>query len=443
MNWPVLRLVLFFCTALPVQRWVTGAGLLLIAGGLWLMQHAPSRAFTLILLGVALILLVTVLMPLAWLFRLLSTPLAHRFLPRFRLRMLVAAGALMTAPVAIAALFVLATGISEPLPQVVVKPLAVVSALFWLVFFAPASLWAALFYALMVVVVARLPEGAARLLELAAQPLPLGMALLAGWAAFAWWYLRAVRVGPFRTPYPLRMLDGFERRHAGNLPEPVSRATATTVHLLWRARPTRRGLLTMIAFFAILTALLASMVSAAYVPIVIIVMLFAQAGAYRFGLDVASRARTLWLRAAFTRAALYRVAETELWLTALSFIFGPLAAVMAAVWLLAAGPGPVMFALWLYGTGLALLAMYLGLGRIRGFRPFDVVAGVAAVASLGTVAGLVFAGISDPEPLLLMAAGQLMLAVVCRYVGVHRWEHVDFAGLRPVRLSPGMFADLK
>ncbi len=453
-NWPIPRLALLFCTALPLQRWVIGAGVLLIgvgvsliAGGALMLPVAPPPAVAVfpISLGAMLILLVTVVIPLGWLFRELSLPLPHRFLPRFRRRMLTAAAMLIAAPVAVAAVVVIATSMPAPPPALVVYPLAVLSALFWLVFFAPASLWAAPLFLVAILVGPRLPESVLEsvsevgVIESALQPLPLGAALLVGWVVFSAWYLRAVRVGPFRPPYFFRALVGFEeRQQSGTLGGPVSRLTATTVQLLWRARPNRQQVLALIATFVIIMGLVVMYLPRAQVAILLSAMLGAQAGAFGLGRSVASRARTLWLRTGWSRAQLYRTAEVELWLSALPFMFGPLAIVMLGLWLSAGIPWSVLTALWLCGAGTAVLAMYLGLIHTRGFRPFDVVMAAGGIGCVAAIAWLLLTGLRGPTfgpgPLLRIFAILTVLAAICRLMGRWRWANVDFARLRQVRL---------
>jgi hypothetical protein len=440
---PVARIWLIFCAALPVQRWVLGASALLIVAGLLTMPVAPRGVgAVLILLGIG-IAPVAMIFALGPLFRALSVPVQHRFLPRFRERMLIALLTLLTAPVLVTVLFITATGMPVALAQIIVYPLAILSAMVWVVLFAPASLWGGIALVVAAMALPRLPEPALANIESLLAPLPVGLMLVAAWLVFARWYLHVPRIGPFAVPSPFRGLAAFDRRMAEeNDRVPVSQAAATTMHLMWRTRPTGIQLLVLIATFVLIVAVLGATRLHDRLAMVVVAILFAEAGAYRLGFEVASRARTLWLRAAYSRIELFRTAEIELWMTVLAFVFVPLIVVLAALLYVTHLPGSVILALWSCAAGTAVLAIYLGLIHTRGFQPFDVVAGTLGILSIAAVAWQVLTGSFDTRLLYPVAGGQFALAGICRAIGRHRWDSVDFSGLRPARIRRTAFTDL-
>ena len=439
----ILRLCPTFCTALPVQRYGICIGAVCAAVGIAfaIVSLLPSataflstmaRPLSVMAGSLGLTLLATsALVPAGWTFRKLSQLRAHRFAPRFRVKMLAALVAVAAAPSLLAgALVALAPGDVPILPALFYPALAT-STTIWCLFFLPASILVAIVVSFAWTLLRLANPGLVDAIDDAA-PSVGTIVLIAAWTAFGVWYLRAPRIGPFRSRALIRLLriDAADAR----LPEFLSATTAIHTYL-WRrlqpyassswphvvARGALGGLLLAVIYAAVHDAWTLSMLYATSTIAAALVVLTA-------GRRAARDARRLWLKAAMSRAELFASVEAGL------LRFCAIWTLMVAIAITVAGAvhDRALAPLASLGAALASTAMlggYLGLAMPRLVGSFNVA--LVAAYAVSIVCATFLVGRGAAAAFWTLIGAQAAAALLCRALARRRWAEIDWLETKP------------
>lgn len=431
----VARIWWTFFTALPLQRWLAGGGLVLV--GLLATAGVVLREalFGVVFSSLAFFILVVfpTLFASAAVFRALSAPRLNRFLPHFRGRMLAAILVLETTGLVLFALLLAALawfgGRATPL-EPLIYAFAFGTATFMLMFLVFGDwryiwLWVGTVVAFTV-----LGRSAPR--ALAAIPASAwAVAALAAWVAFGIWYLRARRIKPLAL-LPQPQSRSWSGRGLG---ETTTREQALGVlvrgQLPWSRSRLFAGILNAAAF-AVLVAIFAAPSSGvfpftSYVwPLVTMVVLWGKTTA------IVRRSRLLWLRIPGARDVVRREVERTL----LRNVAG------AGLVLLGAA---ALYSSPLFGAppseALAGLALAVCAGLFGTYAAFAALPGnLAQLAAFAVLMVAQFGMLARASPALpdvvIVTALELIAALAFRALAVARWRRVDWLQLR---LLPNMF----
>lgn len=430
----VARLWVVYFTAFPVQRYVAGCGAALLLLGIAGLAFFPRGALLALMLGIT-FLLFPVLLPAGWVFRVLSAPRRHRLLPRFRIRMLVSIFFVLALPVLLA-LMLLASGAPLPAGPVLVYPVLMLSAYFWMFFFVPASFWGVLLFVLALLVASRMPEPQLAGFMEGIGPAVGAAVLVAGWTAFVVWYLRAARIGPFRVP--LQALQQFGLRLQLDLRERVPVHDAITVYVWNRTRPDARQwfwmMVTVVALGGVITFLVRTASDLMWPTVVLLVVLLTS---FAVGKAAAHRARLLWLKAPLSRTEIYSTIEQGLWRMYVPTMLGMVLVFLAFIGMFQRVSVPLLVALFPFAAAAVPFGCYLGLMWVRGWRVLDAAMAVVLLLSLAGAAWIVLRDPARYDLLLALAAFDAAAALACRAIGLHRWPRVDWLEVRLPRRSGG------
>jgi hypothetical protein len=420
-------------TAIRLQRWLAGSGLVL--AGLLAITGLVLREplFGVVFSSLAFFILVVfpTLFASAAVFRALSAPRANQLLPKFRSRMLAAILALETTGLLLFALLLFALawfgGRAMPL-QPLIYAFAFATATFMLMFMMFGDwrwmwAWIGTFIAFSV-----LGQAAPRALA-AIPPSAWLVAALAVWVAFAGWYLRARRIKPLSlVPQPPSL-----KWPGSDIGETVTRDRALRV-LIGAQLPWSQRLVTgtaNIVVFAVVAMIFASP-NGRFFPFTSFVWPFGMMVLlWGKGTAIVHRSRLLWLRMPGARDVVRREVERAL-LRNLSggclLLLG--AAALYSSPLLAAPPQEVLAGLALsicaalFGTYAALAATPGTLAQLATFA-------VLLVAQFGLLARLAPA----LPNVVIVTALELIAAIAFRVLAVARWQRVDWLQLRPLPRS--------
>lgn len=429
----VARVWWTFFTALPLQRWLAGSGVVL--GGLlgiagFMIQESPFWAFGFIVFVILVVF--PALFASAAVFRALSAPRANQLLPHFRSRMLVAILALETAGVVLVALLLLALAITSgrtmPLePLVYVFALGTVTFMLMFLLFGDWRfiwMWIGTFVALTVV-------GPSALRALAAVPASVWLvATLAAWVAFGGWYLRARRITPLSlVPQPLS-----GRWSEAPLGETGAREQALRVlvrgQLPWSPTRLLAGIVNVAIFAVVVTAL--AWPSTGFFPFTsfiwplgMMVLLWGKTTA------IVHRSRLLWLRLPGARDVVRREIERAVLrnLAGAGLLLLGAAALYSSP-LLAAPPREALAGLAL-SMCAGLFGTYAALAAVPGNLPQLATFVVLMAAQLGLLAR-----VSPALPdVFIVTALELIAAIAFRAFAVARWRRIDWQLVRPLPQS--------
>lgn len=425
---PTLKLASLYFTLFPAQRWLTIAAVALFAlGALAALGSGPGTALALVfalLLG-GILLVVPLVGTVGAVFRLLSSSSTHRFLPSFRRRLLTATGLVVCTATVMTVWVVSSSHDSPPVIPVTVYAAAAWSALLWLPFFAPRSIFAFVPLVIAAWCVERIFGPSVGFVDDLA-PL-VGAALIVAWVAFVAWYLRARAVPRFPEA-------GLLGRVASRSPvRPLAGSTACAADTyLWGTRTTPSSRMIALLFSTL-----------GYGALAIVDPGVPDGLRFTFGLPVvaaavwlpamrsaASRARLLWLRENGDRVHLFRTIERtmlRLDLTVATVVAVGVAGVAAVF---AGVPLRGIAGILSCSAATAAAGAYIGLMCVQGDR---VGAWLVQVAyGLSTLVAFI-AAVMQPvhaELLLGVASAQAACAVFCRSMALHRWRDVDWLSLR-------------
>jgi hypothetical protein len=143
----------------------------------------------------------------------------------------------------------------------------------------------------------------------------------------------------------------------------------------------------------------------------------------------ATRSRSLWLRAPWTRAQLFRRVEDALWRQS-SFALGVLLVLLVVLGSQAYVPTQVL----VLGMGLVLLGValstYLGMMITAPIGWLDAAFAVAAMVLLMTAANYASKPTTPATLVVVFEVGLLGLAFVFRLIAQRRWERLDWMRCR-------------
>ena len=435
-----LQLLRIACWQHPLQRVLTvaGAALLVIGPFLPVSLSPPGSRLPQTFLGAMLVLVTPILLGGAW-WRALSAPRVLRLAPHGRLRLLLAAFAVVvTGTLLWLGSYALAFLVQVP-PQYRPAPgdyalmftLTFVAATYvsigqFIASHSPAGLLAVLCLWLLPGLLLRSAG-----IEMPAEVWqhPAGWAVLAAiWLVFGLWYLRARRIAFSGWLKPGAQLLVVPEAVAA--PRGLSRQRGIDGLLLGGATIPRLALQWLLVVFLLLLvqALIAHYADSEPLHVVAVMFWTLSLGAIvsgALGFAIAQRSRALWLLAGLDRAALYRRCEGLLLraCAGLGLAFGLL---FALLWSTLA-PHPPWRWQYLLASLLApgLAAAWLGLTQVKRMPWIDAPAAVALLAAwyLGTSQPLL--GHAGREPWGLLAA-EALGALVLRELARRRWATVDW-----------------
>lgn len=427
----IARLCLTYCTAFPLQRYGMIGGLTLALAGVAFMGVAPAAAVLVTTFGVV-VLVAACLVPVGWVFREISTPRAHRFAPHSRTKLLAALLVVVMAPSVLAGTVAVSAPGEAALLAALVYPALITSGMIWFFFFLPASTLVPVPFVLALTITSRTDAEALDAFLAGAGLLVGAVVLVAGWSAFAAWYLGAARIGPFRS----RLLSKLNGASGSSTPLPgaVPFRTALRAHL-WRFRP-RAPLFATIAGAGAVALLLAYVVGPEGMPMMQAPILGVMLLAFHPGREATYRARLLWLRSRLSRDQLFACAEAGLpsqWASwGLPLVIG-----LACAFALRGMALAALLPFFAMAASTAALGGYLGLMALRPAGVLDVSSRVAYVASVAYGAWILldaFGGAgTDGGSLLWIAGAQAAAALVCRSIAKRRWQGIDWLETKPPR----------
>jgi hypothetical protein len=439
-----LRVWWTFFTALPLQRWLGGIGVVLC--GLFVIGALVSGQGGLWIFGL-LVLFILAVFPTLFaspaVFRALSAPQANQLLPHFRARMLGAAALFVAALLAVFALFFWnapSPAGGTPQLELLGYVFAFATAMFmWMFVQFGDARWVWLWIAMPLVlgIVGLAPStGQALLAGIPALTWPA--AALAAWIVFAAWYVRARRIGPVVFAPQARSGAWASADLEGNVTRELALRTLATAQ-----PPGRKG-----RAFVLLTAL-------ALGAVVIMVLLTPRARLFPFtsfiwpfgamlllwgkATSIVHRSRLLWLRLPGPRDGVRREIERALLHNlrgALLLLIG-IAAIYASP-LVGAAPTQVL-AGFAATACAALFSTYLAFASIPGralhLVSFALVMGLQ-FALLGIVPAIDAGELSPSLTAVgIVTAVELGAAIALRALATQRWRHVDWLRLRPLPIS--------
>lgn len=431
----VLRVWWTFFTALRLQRWLGGVGLVLCA----LLTLAGFLAGQPLWIAGLTVLFVLAVFPTLFaspaVFRALSASRANQLLPHFRARML-GAVALFVAALLATTLAPLLLGVSAsasrpiPPPQIAVFELAFATAMFFIMFLQFGDwrwMWLWIGGSLGFSALVAVPPTRSALAAIPASAW-LG-AVLVAWVVFGAWYLRARRFRPLvLVPQPS---PGAWTR--ATLDGPLTRAEA--LHALITANPRgatlARGTLVGLLIGAAVVLFLVTR-AARIVPFTTFVWAFAlMIGCWAGATSVVHRSRLLWLRLPGPRETVRREVERALWRMFGRFVLAVLVlATLYASPLVAAAPLVVVsgFAL---AASAGLFGIYAAFAAVPG--------GALHYTGFAVLMALQLGLLARPAPSLtsvvIVTAVELAGALLFRALALRRWRHIDWTRVRPLPAS--------
>lgn len=449
----VLRLALACYSLAPLQRWVNGAALGLLAAGVVAGLTADDvwegrNMFAFVMVGAILLVFIPTFAGGVAL-RFASTRSVLYLRPHGRARMLLAATLAITLTAALATLPFLAAqwfaATHGRIPGRFAAPLDVfmiswtLLVLWWVCMFALSRSVAMMgFIGLVPIVIVNAGKALVPYL-----PEP-GWILLGGvvlWAMFARWYLQSVSVK--RPEFPL----------SG---DPAAGAEATPIGRLFSSVLSPRGRLStpealrMYLFGS--ASPLFFVLTGAWVALIFLVVQFMTAGGFRraeplvgmlpflgffnisLGFATARRARLLWLRTDLDRAGLFRLAERWGQFAAMTTWLVAAAAIVVPILLFQERSASAVV-LYVFMQGVAAVALYYGgMAMIRGWSFPDVLLCILLVL-LVIAQSAYFLPMRDPSmgslAILLLAAGVVLLLL--RGYAASCWHKLDWRVARMPR----------
>ncbi len=431
----VLRVWWTFFTALRLQRWLGGIGLVLcalltLAG---LVAGQPFWIAGLVMLFTFAVFPTLFASPAV--FRALSASHANQLLPHFRARMLGAVAlfvaALLATTLAPLLLSVSASAGRQISPfQVAAFELAFATAIFLIMFLQFGNwrwMWLWIGASLGFSSLLAWPPGRS---ALAALPVSTWLgAVLVAWVTFGAWYLRARRIHPL-VLVPQPPAGAWTR---AKLDRPLTRAAA--LHALITANPPGARLApgTLVGVLIVAAAVIFLVIRAARIaPFTAFIWAFAlMIGCWAVATSVVHRSRLLWLRLPGPRETVRREVER-----ALCRIFGRFVLALLVLAALYASP--------LVGTAplivLAGFALAASAGLFGIYAAFAAVPGGALhISGFAVLMALQLGLLARPAPSLtsvvIVTAVELAGALFFRALALRRWRHIDWTRVRPLPAS--------
>jgi hypothetical protein len=439
----IARLVWTYLTALPILRWV---GVVALASLPFAVLAIWPRTRGFIALPVLAFAIHSLSMTIAagYLFRVLSSPRSHRFLPHFRGRSLAAFLAIV-AVVSAPWLGVVAwAALRPPYAATLVGPLFIMVMMVGFTFF---PVGAAVTFALLLSLVWLLTRLASAHPELVAAPFDIGPLAIAVftlvvwgtvWAGFSVWYLRVRRIEPIQPPAVILDKIGI-RPSARSMVFNRGNAVATSLAAAYPQGA--KAMLLLIALLVIGTQLAGVVASGVHLPLYTArVFLFFPwliiPGTLLAAIatTLARRTRSLWLKSGLSRRGLLAATERQLWTTA-----APRAIIVSVV--LSTGialrydvPMPVLARGLASAVATALLAIYLGVTFVRDSRLIETCVAAVLIASAAIGAWTALTAPAHSGVWIATIVSQVAAALLCRAVAIAQWRKIDWLVFKPIRI---------
>ncbi|HUO68206.1 MAG TPA: hypothetical protein VMV37_11750 [Gammaproteobacteria bacterium] len=432
----VARLVWTYLTALPILRWV-GASALASLPFAVLAMWPRARGFMVLPVIALAIHSLSMTIAAGYLFRVLSSPRSHRFLPHFRGRSLAAFLAILAIVSAPWLVIVAWAALRPPYAFTLVGPLFIMVMMVGFTFF---PVGASVTFAALLLIAWLLTRVASAHPELfVASPVTLAVGLLAVWvaiwAAFSVWYLRVRRIEPIQPPAMILDKLGFrpparavvfDRRGAVAASLAAAYPQATRQSLV--------GLAVLLVGTKIATVVATSSHFVFTTPILVPALVIPGVLLAAVATTVARRARSLWLKSGLSRRALLAVTEKQIWRTAALRSIA-VSVVLATGFALAYDvPAPMLARGLVTALTTAVLALYLGLALVRESRLMEVFTAALVIGSAAVALWAAFSAPARDGVWLATIVSQGAAALVCRAIAIAQWRRIDWLVFKPIRV---------
>jgi hypothetical protein len=435
----IARLVWTYLTAFPILRWVGVVALvslpflvLAIWSGAPGFMALPFIAFAIHSLSMSI--------AAGYLFRVVSSPRSHRFLPHFRGRSLAAfvvIVAIVAAPWVVMVPWAAPRGL--PLAAALVWPLCMATLMVGLTFSPVAT--AVTFASLATIrwlltrLMSAYPEFFATPRVGDLTPMAGAVFLIGAWATFSIWYLRARRIEPLQSVAMILDRIGI-RPSAGSVV--FDRASAMTATLAATYPRDAKQLGVWVALLILGTKVAADLAKDAHLPgtTVFFVPALTLPGVLvaAVATRLARRTRSLWLKSGLSRRGLLAATEKQVWRTAASRSIALSVVLATGIALAYDVPVPVLERGLASAVATATLAVYLGVAHVRDSRLIEACTAALVVASAAVG---VWAALSAPARDGLWLATiviQIAAALVLRAVAISQWRSIDWLVFKPIRI---------
>jgi hypothetical protein len=435
----IARLAWTYLTAFPILRWVGIGSLASLPFAVLAIWHRGFIALPIIAFAIQ---WVSMTIAAGYLFRVLSAPRSHRFLPHFRGRSLtafLAIVALVTSP-----WLVLGTlaALSQPYTVQLVAPLFIMTLAVGIAFF---PVGAAVTFAVLIAISWAVPQLAGPPAPRAAPPdivlgpVAISVFLLGVWAAlwvlFSVWYLRVRRIEPFQPAAVILDKIGI-RRSPGSVVFDRGSAMAATLSAAYPEGAKQMGV--WIALLIIGTKLAAGFARGAHVPYTAVIfvpaLMIPGVVLVAIASTLARRTKSLWLKSGLSRRDLLAATEKQIWRTVASRSLALSVVLSIGIALTYDVPVPVLARALASAAATATLAVYLGVALVRDSRV--IAAGLAALvfASAGVALWAVFTAPARDDVWLAATLSQVAVALAFRAVAISRWRKIDWLVFKPIRI---------
>ena len=441
----VARLVWTYLTALPILRWVGAvalASLPFAVIGMWPRTRGfialPMLAFAIHSLSMTI--------AAGYLFRVLSSPRSHRFLPHFRGRSLAAFLAIVAVVSAPWLVIVAWAALRPPYAVTLVAPLFIIIVMVGFTFFPVGA--AVTLVSLLAVgwLVTRFGLPHPTLVEVPSDAGPSALAIAvfllcvwaAIWIAFSIWYLRVRRIEPIQTPAMILDKIGIGPA-AGSVVFDRGRALEASLSAAHPQGARQRAL--FIAMLVVGTKLAVGAMSGLHLPLYTARVFLFFPGLVIPGTLLAAvattharRTRSVWLKSGLSRRGLLAAIEKQIWRRAAPGAIAVSVVLSTGLALAYDVAIPALARGLASAAATALLAVYLGVAFVRDSRLIELCVAAVLVASACVGA---WSALSGPEHVGLWLAtilSQAAAALAFRAIAIAQWRTIDWLVFKPVRI---------
>ncbi len=441
----VARLVWIYLTALPILRWV---GVVALASSPFAVLAIWPRTRGWIALPIIVFAIhsLSMMIATAYLFRVVSSPRSHRFLPHFRGRSLAAFLVIVAVVSALWFALVASFALRRPYAAALVGPLLIMVLMVGFTFF---PFGVAVTFALFLAIgwaVTRL--GAPP--ELVAAPVDSGPGALTNaifllgvwvglWVLFSIWYLRVRRIEPFQ---PVAMiLDRIGIRPSTGSVD-FDRGSAMAASLAAGYPHSSKHVLFWVAMLVLGTKLAGGFLSGVHLP-----PYTARISLFFPGLIIpgtllaavatrlARRTRSLWLKSGLSRRGLLAAIERQIWRTVVPRALAVSIVLSTGIALTYDIPMPVLARGLASAAATAVLAVYLGVAFVRDSTFIEGCVAAVLIASAGVGAWTALSAPTHIGAWLATILAQVVVALVFRTFAIAQWRRIDWLMFKPIRIS--------
>jgi hypothetical protein len=444
----IARLVWTYLTALPILRWVGGVALATLPFavlGIWPRTRGfialPMLAFGIHSLSMTI--------AAGYLFRVLSSPRSHGFLPHFRGRSLAAFLAIVAVVSAPWLVIVAWAALRPPYAVTLVVPLFIMIAMVGFAFFpvgAAVALTSLLAIGWLVTrlgsphpaVVAAPPD----IVHIDLSAFDIAVLLLCVWAAiwiaFSIWYLRVRRVEPIQTPAMILERIGIS---PGARSVVFDRGKALEASLAGAYPQGAKQILLWAAFLVIGSKIAGGAVDGMHLPLYTAHVFLFFPGLIIPGTLLAAvatmharRTRSVWLRSGLSRRGLLAAIEKQIWWRAAPGAIAVSVVLSTGIALGYDVPMPALARALVSAGATALLAVYLGVAFVRDSRLVEICVAAVLIASACVGAWTALSGPEHSTLWLATILSQAAAALAFRAIAIAQWRKIDWLVFKPARI---------